>query len=140
MADQSYSITFEGYWMESKKDNIPSKSGIYGVFSGIYNKEKNQVNLQKLIYIGESVDVKARIANHEKLQDWERHINEGEEIFYSFGAAPEASRNRCEAAIIFQHKPPENTEYAEAFPFDKTNITIDGVVAFLERKFTVERK
>ncbi|AVP40012.1 GIY-YIG nuclease family protein [Ralstonia solanacearum] len=139
MAEQSYSITFDGYWREPNKGSIPSKSGIYAVFSCTHNKEDKTVDLKKLIYIGESVDVKERIANHEKLEDWKKHVENGEVLCYSFGPVPAADRNRCEAAIIFKHKPPENTEYTAAFPFDKTTITVDGKITFVQKEFTVLR-
>ncbi|MHA6887231.1 GIY-YIG nuclease family protein [Ralstonia pseudosolanacearum] len=139
MADQSYSIEFEGYWREPNKGGIPSKSGIYGVYGCVQNKESKKLTLNKLIYIGESGDVNDRVANHDRLPDWKKHLKNGEELCYAFGPAPEAYRERCEAAIIFKHKPPENTEYTGAFPFDKTTITIDGEVGLLENKFTVVR-
>lgn len=139
MAAQSYTIDFDGYWREPNKGSVPSESGIYCVYSCEFNTSAKTVALKKLIYIGESDDVNGRIANHEKLPDWQRHVKQGQVLCYSFGPVPSANRVRCEAAMIFRHKPPENTEYTTAFPFDKTTITLTGKTALLDTSFTVQR-
>ncbi|OQS45854.1 hypothetical protein B0T49_20840 [Chromobacterium violaceum] len=139
MAEQSFGIDFSGYWRELDKGSVPSKSGIYCVYRGVYNKDKNTVSLQQLIYIGESVDVRDRLANHEKLGEWSKYLKKGEELCYSFGAIPAAHRVRCEAALIFRHKPPVNTEYVKAFPHDKTSISLTGKSKFLDASVTISR-
>jgi hypothetical protein len=139
MAEQSYEIEFEGYWREPNKGNVPSKSGIYCVYGAVHNEAEKNVSLKKLIYIGESGDVKTRLANHEKLEEWKKHLKQGEVLCYSFGAVPSASRVRCEAALIFHHEPPVNTEYAEAFPHDKTSLTLTGKTALLKTSVVVLR-
>lgn len=139
MAAQSYAIKFVGYWMEPNKGIIPTASGIYCVFSCAHNVAEKNVSLKKLIYIGESEDVNARIANHDKLQDWQEYLKEGEVLCYSFGPVSSANRVRCEAAMIFKHKPPVNIEYAEAFPFDQTTLALTGKVILLQTNFTVSR-
>ncbi len=139
MAEQTYELEFDGYWRESAMGSIPDKSGIYCVFSCVHSQAKNTVSLKKLIYIGESGDVRSRLANHEKLDDWKNHVKQGEELCFSFAPAPSASRVRCEAAMIFKHEPPVNTEYTEAFPHDKTTISITGVTSLLKTNFTIQR-
>jgi excinuclease UvrABC nuclease subunit len=139
MAEQSYGVEFDGYWREPAKGSIPDTSGIYCVFSCVRNEAENTVSLKKLIYIGESCDVRSRIANHEKLDDWKKHVMKGEVLCFSFAAVTSASRGRCEAAMIFEHRPPVNTEYAEAFPYDKTTISLTGKTKLLTENFTVQR-
>jgi excinuclease UvrABC nuclease subunit len=139
MTAQTFSIKFEGYWREQKKSSIPAKSGIYCVYSCMHDAQAKTVSLKKLIYIGESENVNSRIANHEKLPDWQRHVKQGELLCYSFGSAPSSNRVRCEAATIFKHKPPVNSEYANAFPFDQTTMALTGVTALLHTTFTVNR-
>ena len=92
----------------------------------MYDASAKTVALKKLIYIGESDDVNGRIANHEKLPDWQKHLGQGQVLCYSFGPVPYGNRVRCEAAMIFKHKPPENTEYKTTFPFDQTTLTLTG--------------
>jgi len=39
--------------------------------------------------------------------------------------------------MIFEHKPPENTEYVDSFPYDITTIVTAGRNALLRERFTV---
>ena len=139
MSAQTFAITFDGYWREPNKSGVPAESGVYCVYSCVYNATTKKVSLKKLIYIGEAADVKNRIANHEKLPDWKKHLKSGEELCYSFGGVLSSDRERCEAAMIFKHKPPENTEYVNSFPFDQTTMSLSGKTALLVKKFTVNR-
>lgn len=137
MAAQSYEIEFSGYWREPNKGGVPAKSGLYCVYSCVNNANEKTVTLKKLIYIGESEDAKARIANHEKLPDWKKHLKSGEELCYSFAPVSQNSRLRCEAAMINKHKPPVNTEFVSEFPYDKTTMKVGGRTSLLHTNFTV---
>ena len=92
-----------------------------------------------LIYIGEADNVRKRIVNHEKYQDWLKHVRFGNELCFSFGPDLSTDRERAEAAMIFKHKPPENEEYMYSFPFDRTTISLLGKAALLKIYFIVER-
>jgi excinuclease UvrABC nuclease subunit len=139
MAAQTYAVEFEGYWREQNKSGVPAQSGIYCVYACTHDTQANTVSLRKLIYIGESDNVRSRISNHEKQRDWERRLKAGEQLCYNFGAVTAASRARCEAAMIFKHKPLENTEYVNDFPFDQTTMNLSGKTALLHTSFTVYR-
>jgi len=139
MAAQTFDIEFEGYWRDTNRSGVPAKSGIYCVYEGKYDKSANTVSLLTLIYIGEADDVASRIAGHEKRKDWLKRVRSGNELCYSFGAIPATNRVRSEAAMIFKHKPPENTEYKHTFPFDRTTMTLSGKTALLTKQFTVDR-
>jgi len=139
MAAQTYAIEFDGYWREPNKSSVPALSGIYCVYACTHNTQANTVSVRKLIYIGESGNVRLRISNHPKQRDWERHLEAGEQLCYNFGAVAAGSRVRCEAAMIFKHKPPENTEYVNEFPFDQTTMNLSGKTALLHTSFTVYR-
>jgi hypothetical protein len=41
--------------------------------------------------------------------------------------------------MIYHHEPPENTEYIDSFPFDKTKVTTSGTNALMTPSFVVER-
>lgn len=139
MAAQTYSIDFDGYWREKNKGGIPKESGFYCVYSCVHNESEKNISIKKLIYIGESENVNERIDGHEKLPDWKKHLKSGEELCYNFGGVSSSSRVRCEAAMIFKHKPPENTEYVNVFPFDQTTLKLSGKTAKLTTNFTVNR-
>lgn len=139
MAEKTIKIKFEGYWLDEKKSVVPAQSGVYCVYECRYNQTEDTVSLITLIYIGEADNVRERIANHEKYQDWLKHVRHGNELCFSFGPIISADRERAEAAMIFKHKPPENEEYMYSFPFDRTTISLSGNTALLKIYFTVER-
>jgi excinuclease UvrABC nuclease subunit len=140
MATQSYQLNFDGYWREPTGGGLPDKSGIYGVYAGVYNQAVNTVTLNRLLYIGEAADMRGRVANHERLPEWKRQLKAGEVLCFNAALiSPEAARQRADAAMIFKHKPPCNTEYVDSFPFDTTTVTTTGSNALMQVSFTVTR-
>jgi len=139
MSAKTIIIKFEGYWRDENKSGVPAQSGVYCVYECKHNKAEGTVSLITLIYIGEANNVQERIANHEKYQDWLKHVRSGNELCFSFGSVLSADRERAEASMIFKHKPPENEEYMYSFPFDRTTISLSGNTALLKIYFTVER-
>ena len=140
MAEKTIDIEFDGYWRDENKGSIPAKSGVYCVYECTHNVKNKTVSIHKLIYIGEAEDVKDRVANHEKYKDWLKHVKKGDVLCFSFGGIGVTDRARAEAAMIFKHKPPENDEYVDSFPFDKTTMSLSGKTALLNTSFTVNRK
>jgi excinuclease UvrABC nuclease subunit len=140
MASKSYALTFEGYWREPNTGGLPDRSGIYCVYACTHNRAENTVSLNRLIYIGESENVRGRVTVHERRGDWRRELRAGEELCFTAALiSPEGDRLRSEAAMIFRHKPPCNVEYRDAFPFDQTTISTGGRNALLQAYFTVYR-
>ena len=76
-------------------------------------------------------------SNHERKNDWNKHVGWGNELCCNFTPVGSADRNRVEAAYIYEHKPPENTEYKNHFPFDTTTVSTSGRAALLKPYFTV---
>lgn len=137
MAQKNLSLTFSGYWREPNRGGVPAASGVYCVYTATHNEAANTVTLHKLVYIGEAGDVRQRLANHERRGDWARHLGRGQVLCFSFAPVAAADRAQCEAALINRHKPPENTEYVDSFPFDPTTITVAGKTNLLQSGFTV---
>jgi hypothetical protein len=132
-------LDFDGYWREEIKNEIDlTSSGIYCVYRGIHDSFDNTVSLKELIYIGESQNVKERIQNHEKIEDWKELLEPEEVIFYSCAPIDSASRIRVEAAMIYEHKPIVNDEYKSNFPFPPTKIVTKNKNGFLFENFIVE--
>lgn len=139
MASKMYDIELKGYWREENKGGVPDESGVYCVYECTFDSQKEKVRIHKLIYIGEAENVRDRIANHEKLDDWKSHVRSGNELCYNFGGVASSDRERVEAAYIFHHEPPENDEYVESFPFDRTRVRSTGDTSKLDTDFTVDR-
>lgn len=138
--ERSYTLNFDGYWREPNVGGLPAQSGIYGVYAATFNQQAGTVTLNRLIYIGESADVRARVANHEKWPLWKRQLRAGEIVCLNAATiSGEADRLRVEAAMIYKHKPICNDEYTSNFPFDTTTVTTTGKNALMETYFTVYR-
>lgn len=138
MTRQIYNLKFEGYILEANIDSLPAKSGIYGVYTCIYNQNMNGVKLRELIYIGESNNIRERVDNHEKWDDWWDELRKGEEICFNWALiSGRTSRKHAEAAIIYKHEPTCNTEYIDEFPFDAATINTAGENKFMKSRFTI---
>ena len=128
-------LKFEGYWLDENKNRIPDCSGIYCVYSCKYNPDTNKVFLKQLLYIGESGNVKLRLQSHERMRDWVDELNPGEKLCYSVAPVVSADRERAEAALIFEHKPPLNTEHKKEFIYPQVKILVSGCSKFLHPEF-----
>ena len=141
MVEKNYTLDFDGYWREPNISGLPPVSGVYGVYACTFNSSQGTVILNRLIYIGESANVKDRIATHEKWDQWRRQLRSGEQLCFNVAPiSPAADRERSEAAMIHHHKPVCNVEYVNVFPFDTTSITTKGSNALMADFFTVRRK
>ena len=92
-------LSFKGYWREVKKSAVPEVSGVYCVYAATYHGETETVSLRELLYVGESSDVRDRLANHERLKDWKRRLKAGETLCYAVATVNSSDRERAEAAV-----------------------------------------
>ena len=140
MAYQSYLLNFDGYWRESNWGGLPAESGIYCVYACTYDARKKTVWLNRLLYIGESKNVRDRIPEDPKdrRDKWTNELERGEVLCASCAKiSPVGARIRAEAAMIYYHKPPCNVEYIYSFSFDKTRVETSGENILLSGSFTV---
>jgi len=137
MITQEYQISFDGYWREVNKRGLPPKSGVFCVYACIYQQATNMVMLRRLLYIGAAEDVNLCVANHEHLSELERMLLPEEELCYSFGAVGFEDRLRCEAAMIYHHRPLGNRDRVDLFSYPPTTIRLAGRAQFLDPYFTV---
>lgn len=135
---KTINLDFDGYWREVNKGGIPEKSGVYLVYVCRYDESQKTVTLDKLVYIGEAENAQDRITNHEKWPEWRKHVPKGSEVCFSFAGVTSPDRERAEAALIFYHKPPCNTEYIDSFPFEDTTVVSTGRCAKITSPITVK--
>ena len=131
------SLELGGYWREVNIGYIPEKSGIYVVYECTHDSERKTVSLHKVIYVGESENVNARIKTHEKWPEWRRQCGVNRQVCFSFAPTTNPDRERGEAALIYKHKPPVNEEYKYSFPFPETTMDLEGKTELLSIYFTV---
>ncbi len=132
-----FNVDIEGYWREINKSGTPNYSGVYFVYEGNYNAISNTLTLKKLIYIGESDNVKSCIETHDKRNEWLSYVRQGNELYYSAGPVETEYRSRVAEAYIFKHKPPANDELKYSFPFDQAVVISTGSTALLITYFTI---
>ena len=144
---KTYQLSFDGYWRSEHVGGIREDAGIYCVYRCTYNKpekasEKGTITIKELVYIGEAENLNERIGEHEENQDWKSKRKSGETLCYSVAllTGGEKERFRAEAAMIFHHQPPENTEHKNSFGYPETTIKLTGDCnKFLSTpEFTVE--
>jgi hypothetical protein len=140
MSIQSFSLNFDGYWKEDDIAGIPKESGVFCVYTSYYHPQEMTESIRALIYIGEGNDVNGRITSHEKWPDWRRQLRPSEKICFNFAPVrPSSDLERVAAALVFQHKPPENSEGKDSFRFDDTTISVEGKSKLLQSNFTAKR-
>ncbi|MDX8339763.1 hypothetical protein SLH46_11250 [Draconibacterium sp. IB214405] len=142
MAAKTFNVKIDGYWRDVNKGSIPAHSGVYFVYECTYNPSKDgkgTVTLKRLLYIGESQNVNERIQDHEKYVEWANLVRHGNTLCFATGPVESNDRIRVEAAYIFEHKPPLNTEYRNDFPFNTTSVHSSGKTGLLHTDFIVQR-
>jgi excinuclease UvrABC nuclease subunit len=126
-------LEFEGYWTEATEEQLPEESGVFCVYRG---RPGAPAILRELLYVGEAAKVRSRIQAHEKKVLWKEHLQQDEALYYA--VAPIVfDRNRAEAALIHQHKPPENWDFIHDFPFADTAMFVTGRTLLLSPCFAV---
>ena len=126
-------LEFIGYYDDRNDDEIIDTSGIYCVYAV---KSKHQV---RLIYIGESENVRTRLIKHNRYDDWVNELTKGEKLYFSYAKASSTDRERAEAALINYHVPPLNDEHTINFSYLDTTIKLSGDILELSEEFTVYR-
>lgn len=139
MSHKTISLEFDGYWRDENSASIPNESGVYLVYACTYNTLNDTVDIDRLNYIGESAWARDRIQNHEMRAEWNRRLKTGQELCFSFAPISNPDRERAEAALIFHHKPPVNTEFTDSFPFDDTTVNSSGRCAKITPSFTAKK-
>lgn len=134
-------LNFEGYWIS--KEALPEYSGVYCVYRAVPQKQldgSTKVTLKELIYIGKAEDetIRERHLNHERQEDFEKELREGEVLCY---ATVEVTTDidRIENGLVFKHKPCLNSELRDHFNHPDTHFTITGDAVCLTKDFSVEK-
>ena len=123
---KAYSLYFNGYWREINKSGVPSKSGIYLVYRCVYNDKSNTVGLKEIIYIGQAKNVHDRIANHDRLEDFNAQLQRNEELCYAVAEVPSSDLDVVENALIFAQKPILNESLKDSFNYGAVTVKVDG--------------
>ena len=124
----SFSINVQGYYLDGSRKNFPSDSGIYFVYRGIHDKEKNRAILNELIYIGETDNLFQRHNEHNRRQDFLNTLEKGEVLFYCYAITnvTEEERKQIESALIYTILPSLNEKSTTEFDYPATEVKVEG--------------
>ncbi len=134
-------LAYKGYRREPNAGGIPNESGVYSVYACTHNRAAGTVSIRRLLYIGESASVGNRIRQHlsgATGRSWKKRLLGGEQLCFAFASISGTTRERAEAALIYKHKPPENTEHIDSFPkkWSPTTVKTSGKNRLLSPHFT----
>ena len=130
-------LEFKGLKLDSNKAYLEDDSGIYCVYICAYNSIEKVYIIKKLLYIGEADSIRERLKSHEKHQTWENNLINGEQLGYTRALISGDDKLRAEAALIFHHKPPVNTDHKDHFGYPDTKMILKGNTGSLDKVFTV---
>lgn len=133
-----YNVTFNGYRLDRDKSGLPTYGGIYLVYCCIYSAETNRVTLNRLIYIGQSVNICDRVNNHDRYEDFKAELKAGEILCYSYASVAPADMDVVENALIYMQKPKLNNDLKDSFNYPDSQFNFEGRCALLkERHFRI---
>lgn len=121
MASKIYNLNFIGYKWEN---DLPNEAGIYLTYTVKKDENSQKSILDRLVYIGESQDIKGRQAEHFADGDYPQGVTLA--YAYALLSGDEDNRKRCEAALIFKVKPEWNTANKQSFGDDSTTVISTG--------------
>lgn len=131
-------MTFKGYRRDVNKDGLPSYGGIYMVYCCKYNENEQTVTLKRLIYIGKAINLHDRICNHNRYEDFNRQLQQGEQLCYSYASVSPNEVDVVENGLIFMQKPNLNDDLKDSFNYPDSEFSIEGACALLRmRDFTI---
>lgn len=120
-------LTFDGFW--KNKNVLPKIKGIYFVYRATphVHEGKSSITIQELIYIGKAEDqtIWERHQNHEKQNEFESALLEGEELRYSTVELT-SDFDRIENGLIFKRQPRINDKLKDSFKHPDTHFILKG--------------
>lgn len=135
---RTYNLKFEGSYLDQDRFFMPDYSGVYLVYRGVPTNDGNSLICKELMYIGQASDIRSRIENHDRREDFIQRAENGESVFYSCAKCNPTDLDRIENALIYRMQPPLNNNGILKFPYPDTQIVSTGECALLDKDFTIE--
>ena len=125
-------MVFEGFWREPNKAWITPCAGIYCVYACTYLSDVQKVYLERLLYIGQSENVNDRIVAHEQWPLWKAYLQPSQELCYSVAEVQQSAiRDICEAALVYETKPPCNDVLKDHYTKEEAKLSLSGAIGLL---------
>ena len=84
-------LGFEGYWLDKYKEELPHVSGIFCVYACESIASDKIVAIRELIHVGVSDDIAKSVMTADT-SEWEKSLEEGESLCYSFSSIAEIGK------------------------------------------------
>lgn len=122
-----YSLDIQGYYLQGKSDCIPASQGIFFVYRGLYDKERNMAILKELLYIGETSNLNTSVNNQDNSK-YSKSFFEDERLFFSYAiiAGSENERKQIANILIKVTLPSYNIDASSISNCDGSIIRIMG--------------
>lgn len=134
---KSYNLVFDGYYIEPKY--LPEYSGIYLVYACLRDDIQKKVTLHRLLYIGQSENIKERHNNHNHQEKFESQLQSGESLCYSCVEVNLVDLDRVENGLIYKYKPVVNELCKSKFGFLRTLFHLSGNCLLCDpREFVID--
>lgn len=135
----TYDLEFKGYYLSS--DNLPEVTGIYLVYTCIYNKTTDKVTLKQLLYIGKSqktdnTNLRNEVKQHVENGRFESSIKEGEQLCFSYALCDGRSLDVVENGLIYMQSGLINKNLLYSFKHESSlpvTISVSGRCALLDK-------
>ena len=125
---------FRGYRRDENASGLPSYSGIYIVYTCVYNTIQKTVSLKELIYIGQARNIQERVCTHDMREKFLAELKNEEQLCYAYAEVDVADLNIIENALIFSQKPKLNSQYTRSFNYPSSRFIVEGKCALLNNK------
>lgn len=135
MTTKVFNIEIHGYWRDPNRNTIPAVSGIYFVYEAAYDQKFDALILRRLIYIGESENIKESIIKNPDYDNWLNHVRYGNELCYAAAFVEPQNRSRIKAAFVKKHNPMENDLKNQTLSYEETIIKTTGEMTLLSPEF-----
>ncbi len=131
---REFEIRVKGYYDDISLNDIDEKEGIYFVFTAVTDQNEN-AKLSRLIYIGQGKNLRERLSNHEKYEEFKRKCDKdkGEVLVYYSGKTGVLSSEYldwCEAAVITEYenlpvgKDLINKQHEDSYGYKTAQVTL----------------
>jgi hypothetical protein len=119
-----YKLKFEGYWA---RDFLPEYAGIYLVYTGTFDRVRQEYIPNRLIYIGEASNIRERHTHHEHQAQFDEQLNDGEILLYATcQSSNHRNRVRIQDALIYKIRPLLNQQAVAMFNHPDTFLLLSG--------------
>ncbi|MCI1733416.1 MAG: hypothetical protein LKM33_03555 [Bacteroidales bacterium] len=119
--EKIYDLKIIGYFNDVAK--MPDGTGVYFVFARTNKANDDGSHDLRILYIGKAEEgINKRLSNHEKYEDFEGELRNGESLRFAYTLVDTKDCARVESAFIYHCQPPINDSGTDSFNYDKTTI------------------